>query len=165
MAPVAILDIVPGSKREELVRKSLTAPGKCSDVMAVRAFSAQVPLHMVGLCGCLVICHVAVDTLHSKGFEPKRGGGLVAAVAIGHQMGSQEGEPSLPVDIRNITDDPGVGGVAPAAVIPHSLLVQVRMALVALRLRLGEYQGGVTLPAFDLCMLSNQGHIGSVVVI
>ena len=71
MTPVAILDIVPGSKREELVRKSRTAPGKCIDVMAIRAFSTQVPLHVIGLCGCLVISHVTVDTLHTQRFEPK----------------------------------------------------------------------------------------------
>jgi len=80
-------------------------------------------------------------------------------------MGSQEGEPALPVYIRNIANDPGVGGMTPAAVIPDSLLVQVCMAQVALCWRLGKDQGGMALTAFDLCMLSHKGHIGSVVVI
>ena len=89
----------------------------------------------------------------------------MAAVAIGSQMGPQEREPSLPVDLRNIVDDPGMGGMAPATVISDSLLVQVRMTLVTLRLRLGKYQRGVTLPAFDLGMLSHEGHSRSVVII
>ena len=90
---------------------------------------------MIGLCGSLVVSQVAVDTLNSQGFEPERGGGLVATVAIGCQMGSQEWEPSLPVNVRNIVHDPGMGGVAPAAVVPDCLFVQVRMATVAFRLR------------------------------
>jgi len=71
MASVAILDIMSAGKREELVRKSRTAPGKSSNAMALLASCAQTPLHMIGLCGCLVLGQVAVDTINSQGFEPE----------------------------------------------------------------------------------------------
>jgi len=55
--------------------------------------------------------------------------------------------------------------VAPATVIPNSLFVQVCMTLVALRLCFREYQGGMTLPATNLRMLSHKGHIRGIVII
>jgi len=108
---------------------------------------------------------VAVGALHTEGFESQGRGRWVAAGAIGHIMGPKEGEPSLPVDVRHIAYDPGVGSMAPAAVIANCLLVQVCMALVALRIRFFKHQGDMTLPAFDLGMLSLKGHGGCVMVV
>jgi len=80
-------------------------------------------------------------------------------------MGPQEREPPLPVNVRNIIHDPGIGGVAPVTVIPDCLFVQVRMTLVAIRLCFREHQGDMALPAFGLRVLSQKRHIGCVVII
>ena len=104
--------------------------------MTILAFGTHIGFHMVGRCACLVVSHVAVHALHTQGLEPQLGGGLVAALTIGHQVWSQKGETSLAMDIRNVVHDPGVGGVAPVTLVTDGLLVQVRMATVTFRFSL-----------------------------
>jgi hypothetical protein len=55
--------------------------------------------------------------------------------------------------------------MTPAAFVPDSLFVKVRMAPEALRFRLRKYQRGMTLPASDQLMLSYKWHIGCIVII
>jgi len=132
--------------------------------MTVCAFITKIECHMIGCGGCHVVGHVAIHTFNTQGFEPEVGSRLVTAATFGCQMGPQERKPSLPVDVCNIVDDPGVWGVAPSAIISQGLFMHVGMTLVAFCLRLGKYQGGMALSAIYLCMLSQKGHFGCIVV-
>jgi len=119
---------------------------------------------MIGCGACYVFVHVAIHTFNSQGFEAEVGGGLVAAGTFGCQMGPQERKPSLPVNVCNIVDDPCVRGMAPAAIISHSLFMHVGMTQVTFCLCLGKYQRAMAQPAFYLCMLSKKGHFRRIVV-
>ena len=135
MTLVAILDIVSCIEWKGKVRETLSGPGVSHHGMTVRALRAQVPFHMVGICRSLVVGHVAINAFHTQGFEAERGCRRMAAATFGHIMGTQKREAPLPVNVGDIIDNPGMGGMASVAVVPNGLLVHVCMTQETFRFR------------------------------
>jgi len=88
----------------------------------------------------------------------------VTIQALGSKMGTLERETALPVNICNIFNDPGSGGMTPGTIHPNSLVVHVGVAAGTFCLSLSENKGWMTQPAINHIMLPLQGQTGSIVI-
>lgn len=154
MTLAAVADVMTERQREKIVIDPCACPGAAVHGMALQAIGGESALDVVGISGRIVIFLMTIDAFNTQRVEAEQGCGEVAVVAVSRIMRTCQRKAGQPVDLRYVIHDPGFGSMASAALGAYRLVVHIRMAIRAGGLRFGEYQRGMTGPAFGKHMLS-----------
>lgn len=113
-----------------------------------------------------VIGLMAVDAFNTQRPEEETVGRCVGMTikAVGGLMGSGKRKTAFPMNVRDVGYHPVDGAVAPGTIGPHSLVVNIGVAIHALFSGFAEIQGLMALPATDGLMLPQKGEPGFAMI-
>lgn len=139
MALLAVNGMSLGQREKVMIHVG-AFPCETGHGVAFGAVFRIIALDMVGRgCRVIVFC-MAVIALNPLGFEPELGSGGMTLAAFGGIMRTNQRKTAFLVDLGDILDDPGTGGMTAAAVGAHSLVVHVGMAVETGCTRFGKHQ-------------------------
>ena len=119
---------------------------------------------VIGRSSSLIGVEVTIHTLISNAIKTQIRFRIVAIPAIRQLVVSQQRKAVLLVYFGNIIHQPTVRIVATTAITPHTLLVQINMAIHTIRADLAKNQAFVTSPAIHLLVLSTKLKTGFFVI-
>ncbi|HAX95227.1 MAG TPA: hypothetical protein DCY35_01690 [Prolixibacteraceae bacterium] len=97
---------------------------------------------------------MTINTFDAHWLKFKQGRRLMALLAIGFVMSTNQWESAQLVNLRNIMNQPGIWVVAPVTIESDCIIVQIGMTIDTTGFGIAEHEGYVTCPAISIQVLT-----------